>query len=235
VGGGFISVPLLTSFCGLTQHQANGTALAGVLASSITGAYTLYTYGNETDVDIKSSLVIGSTALITAPAGAYFSKKIPSAILKRYFAFLILAMIPVTLAKPYFSKESVDINTQSLVDISLWNIPLLLTIGGFSGFLSGVFGIGGGIFMVSFLSTLTHQQQAMGTSLLSILFPAISGSIAHFRLGNIVVPLLPALFIGSMIGARIGGKLVVKMKDTQQRYLFVALALLIGLKNLLKL
>jgi uncharacterized membrane protein YfcA len=237
-GGAFISIPLMTTFCGLTQHQAHGTGFGGIFASGLTGALTLYYNGNGTSsVDVKSSLVIGSSALVAAPFGAVISKGISGALLKRYFTFLVLAMIPLSFIRPYlaqkYQKTEETKNNQSLVD-NLWNIPLLLGVGGFAGFFSGLFGIGGGVFMVSFLGTMTDQQQAIGTSLLAILFPAISGSLTHYKLGNIFLPLIPALFLGSMIGAGIGSRLVVKMNDQQQRVLFVTSAILICLRNILK-
>lgn len=90
-----------------------------------------------------------------------------------------------------------------------------LVIGAFTGLLSGLLGIGGGVIVVPALSAvflrtniIPHEyvmQMAIGTSLAIVVFTAVSGLIAHHKRGSvrwdIVKRIAPSLVIGTIIGA----------------------------------
>ncbi len=93
-------------------------------------------------------------------------------------------------------------------------LGLLFFFGAIAGVLSGLLGIGGGIVIVPFLvwhfAALGFQEDlimvmAVGSSLTTILFTALSSSWAHHRRGMIdwstVKRLSPGLLIGSSFGA----------------------------------
>ena len=78
----------------------------------------------------------------------------------------------------------------------------LLAAGVFTGFLSGMMGIGGGSIMVVAMVLLTgfSQYTAQGSSLLAMVPAGAVGAYTHWRLGNVVTKVLPGLICGIIIG-----------------------------------
>jgi uncharacterized membrane protein YfcA len=75
-----------------------------------------------------------------------------------------------------------------------------------AGFLSGLFGVGGGILIVPVLVIALHMNQrlAHGTSLGAVLPIAVSGVIGYAVEGQVDWPVAVALIAGAMVGALIG-------------------------------
>ncbi|WP_394553191.1 sulfite exporter TauE/SafE family protein [Agromyces sp. MMS24-JH15] len=111
----------------------------------------------------------------------------------------------------------------------------LVVIGLAGGFLSGLFGVGGGIIMVPLLMWLARldQRRASATSLAAILPASIAGSIGYLVGGQ--VDWLAALFvaIGSIAGSWIGALLLRRLPLTVLRWGFIALLVLIAIRMLL--
>jgi uncharacterized membrane protein YfcA len=91
-----------------------------------------------------------------------------------------------------------------IAEISV-NLFLLLGLGGVVGFLSGVFGVGGGFLMTPLLILLgISPAVAVGTQASQILASSFSGVLAHMRRGNVDVRMGLVLVIGGMLGSVIG-------------------------------
>lgn len=93
-----------------------------------------------------------------------------------------------------------------------------LLVGAFAGFLAGLLGVGGGmvivpallyVFHILDLPPLYHQHLAIGTSLATILFTAISSTKAHHQKGAVRWPLVkmiaPGILLGTFLGAQFAG------------------------------
>lgn len=121
-------------------------------------------------------------------------------------------------------------------------IALYFLLGLLSGFLAGLFGIGGGFILVPALYTLFSLQQltehynqhlALGTSMACIFFSAIISSLRHYqhqaiRL-DIIKPMGPTLFIGTLAGTGISSQLPQQQLVT----IFALLALLAAMQMLI--
>ena len=104
---------------------------------------------------------------------------------------------------------------------------LYLLCGATAGFLSGLIGIGGGLVVVPLLNMIFRLQSdipqelimhlAVGTSLSSILFTAISSTRSHARMGGVlwkyVLGLSPAIVIGTLCG--VAGYFLYKVLKTR--------------------
>ena len=91
-----------------------------------------------------------------------------------------------------------------IAEISV-NLFVLLGLGGVVGFLSGVFGVGGGFLMTPLLILLgISPAVAVGTQASQILASSFSGVLAHMRRGNVDVRMGLVLVIGGMLGSVIG-------------------------------
>jgi uncharacterized membrane protein YfcA len=85
------------------------------------------------------------------------------------------------------------------------NLFLLLGLGGVVGFLSGIFGVGGGFLLTPLLIVIgIPPPVAVGTQAPQILASSFSGMLAHMRRGNVDVRIGLVLAIGGLIGSVLG-------------------------------
>jgi uncharacterized membrane protein YfcA len=85
------------------------------------------------------------------------------------------------------------------------NILLLFGLGGAVGFLSGLFGVGGGFLMTPLLIMVgIPSTVAAASDSNQIVAASTSGSFAHYRLGNVDFKMGILLVIGGVIGGTLG-------------------------------
>lgn len=85
------------------------------------------------------------------------------------------------------------------------NVFLILGMGGAVGFLSGLFGVGGGFLMTPLLIFLgVPAPVAVSTGANQIVASSISGVIAHWRRGNLDFTMGFVLLAGGIVGSSIG-------------------------------
>jgi len=120
------------------------------------------------------------------------------------------------------------------------NIFLLLSLGGIVGFLSGMFGLGGGFLMTPLLIFIgIPTNVAVATSANQIVASSISGTLGHWRQGQVdfkmgCILLIGALF-GSILGIWIFKILVITGQlDTVIAILYFTLLISIGLLMLIE-
>ena len=87
VGGAFVAPPLLTTFFGLRQLEAQGLALALVSPSALL-ALLAYAGAGEVDWLVGLPLAIGGTAAISA--GVAFASRLPERRMRLAFCGLLL-------------------------------------------------------------------------------------------------------------------------------------------------
>lgn len=116
------------------------------------------------------------------------------------------------------------------------NWPLALLIGLAAGYLSGQFGIGGGIITTPALRLLLHQPEliAVGTPL-PVIFPtALAGALSYARRGlvdwrvGVTTGLVGGVFsaLGALAATRVGGSVVLVVTALLIVYMAVDMALL---------
>jgi uncharacterized membrane protein YfcA len=110
------------------------------------------------------------------------------------------------------------------------NIFLILGMGGGIGFLSGLFGVGGGFLMTPLLIFIgIPPAVAVGTEANQIVASSISGVLAHFKRGNVDVKMGVMLLIGGVIGSTFGVWLFTFLKTLGQINLVIKLSYVIFL------
>jgi uncharacterized membrane protein YfcA len=88
VGGGLIIVPSLVFILGLSQHQAQGTSLAMMLAPI--GILAALNYYREGYVNIRYAAILALAFILGAWLGSVISINITGLTLKRMFGVLML-------------------------------------------------------------------------------------------------------------------------------------------------
>lgn len=85
------------------------------------------------------------------------------------------------------------------------NLFLILTMGGAVGFLSGMFGVGGGFLMTPLLIFIgVPPAVAVGTQSNQLVAASVSGVLAHWRKGNVDVKMGLVMLAGSTVGTLLG-------------------------------
>jgi len=197
IGGGLVTIPLLTFLLGFSQKQAYGTSLAAIIISGATGAFAYHTYGT---INYTMAGIITVTAIAASLKGVKYCNSQPEWKLKKLFGGFLLLSVLLLLSKPYLFTI---IGAPGTIEGFL----VLLGIGLISGFLSGLLGVGSGGIMVAGMVAFMGMSQvaAQGTALLIMVPTGIVGAYAHWRAGNIVVRvvarLMPGIFVGSYLGA----------------------------------
>jgi hypothetical protein len=85
------------------------------------------------------------------------------------------------------------------------NALLILMLGGGVGFLSGLFGVGGGFLMTPLLIFIgVPPAVAVGTQANQLVGASVSGVLAHWRRNNVDVKLGGVMLVGGAIGTGLG-------------------------------
>jgi hypothetical protein len=111
-----------------------------------------------------------------------------------------------------------------IADISV-DLFLLLGLGALVGFLSGMFGVGGGFLMTPLLIFMgVPPAVAVSTQANQITASSISGALAHWRRQGVDVRMGLVLVAGGVVGAVGGVEIFSSLKQSGQLDVFVALA-----------
>ena len=105
------------------------------------------------------------------------------------------------------------------------NVLLFLGMGAAVGFLSGLFGVGGGFLLTPLLIfSGIPTPVAVGTAAAQIVASSVSGAIAQYRRNNVDIKMGIVLLAGGVVGSVIGVQMVRILRLAGQFDLFVALA-----------
>ncbi len=97
------------------------------------------------------------------------------------------------------------------------NVFIIVGLGALVGFLSGMFGVGGGFLTTPLLIFYGIPPAiAVATSATQITGASVSGALAYWRRGGIDVPMVAVLTVGGIVGAVIGAWLFALLKSLGQ-------------------
>jgi len=251
---------------GLTQHAAHGTSLFAVAATGLAGAASYASSGVDLQLDSVAALTAAAmvTARFGAQTTARWSERRLKGALG-VFMLAVAPLVPAKsyLAERFGTEEegeeeghhadrdeankggsgADDVDTSDneagaviLSSETVQRLAVSATIGLGSGFLAGLFGVGGGAVVVPALTLatdLTHHQ-ALGTSLMAMTLPACVGTYAHYQRGNVALRVAPALAVGAFAGAYVGGKIGTTIEEDPLRWGFSGLMVALGLRTIAK-
>ena len=87
IGGGILIIPALVYLFHMSQHKAQGTSLAALLAPI--GALAFWEYYKAGNVDLKAGLLIALGFLVGGYFGGAWAQHLPEAVLRRVFGTLL--------------------------------------------------------------------------------------------------------------------------------------------------
>ena len=108
------------------------------------------------------------------------------------------------------------------------DVFLILGLGGAIGFLSGLFGVGGGFLMTPLLIFIgIPPAVAVASEANQILAASVSGAWAHMRRGNVDIKMGLVLTAGGFVGSSVGVVIFTLLRQLGQVELLIALSYVI--------
>src|ERR1700758_1126830 len=119
-----------------------------------------------------------------------------------------------------------------IAEVSL-DVFLLLGLGAGIGFLSGVFGVGGGFLLTPLLIFIgIPEPVAVASSANQLIGASLSGVMPHWRRGNVDIKMGTVLVFGGVIGSFLGVQLFGQLRRHGQIDLVISLSYVILLSTL---
>lgn len=222
-GGSLFSVPLLVMFLHVPINEAMSVSLGAVTLSAFCGVVV-----RREDVCWLPALVLGGAGLVSAPLGRGASVYMSELSLMMGFVGLAL-MAAVSLWSKPASVLPEQPPTYSMTGALL--LPLGLSI----GFLSGLFGIGGGMMLVPLLQRLARfsMAQVLATALLAIAVISAAGFAAGLQVHQTLdLSLLAKLSATGVVGTLAGQRLVGLLPQNGLPRVIAALLVIVSLLSL---
>jgi uncharacterized membrane protein YfcA len=231
IGGAVVSTPAIRAL-GATPIAAVASTLPSIIPSSVSGAIR---YGRERLIDWRVVAWTAAPGAVAAVGGALLTDVVPGG--GHPLMILTAGLVAFTafrVSRPVASPEPEPVAaTEGLTDAApglahavdgqprrteAWR---LVTIGIAAGGLSGLLGIGGGVFMVPAFTTWVRLpiKVALATSLTCVGVLAVPGTITHAALGHIDWLFALPLCVTAIPGARLGAHLTIRSSDQTLRLL----------------
>ncbi len=239
LGGGLVIVPVLVfSFEAqgmapeVLTHVAVGTSLATIIVTSVSSIRAHHQLGGvlwPVFWPLTAGLSVGAIVGVKT-AGLLSGPSLQMVI----GCFAIVMAIQMAFGLKPKAARVVPAN------------PLLAMVGGFVGWASALFGIGGGSLTVPYLSwTNVKMQQAVGTAAACGLPIALMGALTNvhqgwqnpllmeWSLGYVYLPAFFGIILTSALFAKFGAKLAHKLPADRLKRFFALLLFAVGIKFLL--
>lgn len=203
-GGSLVAVPALVYVGDQTVRGAQAGALVVVIAASSIG---FVSYLRRGDVRWRAGLAFGAAAGVSSLAGSLLSRQLDPNVLLLAFSPVMIAGAAAMVSERGQSGSSFrpwreGVSSGSAVKVGLYGLG--------TGWLTGLFGVGGGFVIVPVLVLALGfgVTEAVGTSLLVI----IIGSLVAFaeRLSGssiewgVIAPFAAAAVVGVLVGSALG-------------------------------
>lgn len=228
-GGSVLAVPALVYVAGETARRATTTSLLVVGAAALVGMAAHYRAGR---VRVGTGLAFGLAGVGGTVAGSLVNRHVDPNLLLLAFSVLVLIAAwrmvvgcptctqvgelrelsrsrPVTRAGPIALLLHQELDLQATV--------VVLAAGTGIGFLTGLFGVGGGFVVVPALTLLLglNMQQAIGTSLLVIAINSAAALVARAATTSIDWGIALPFTLAAMVGVLAGKKVATRL-DAQR-------------------
>ena len=253
-GGAILSLPLLVFFLHLKMIDAAPISLMAIMLSAGLAAALGLRSGI---VRYKAATLLATFGVLCAPLGVYVAHQLPEKVLAILFSFVLLTVSWRSFQK--FQKPTLLIgddcddpngcDDEEKVEPAcainpatsrlFWTAPCtqrLILTGGFSGFLSGLLGVGGGFIIVPTLHSISNLETKMivATSLAVIALVSMASALSYAGSSEILWGIAVPFITASVAGMLVGRLLHSKIPSHISVLIFGILSLAIGSSMLIK-
>ncbi len=250
LGGGVLIVPLLTLAFGLPIQYAIGVSIIAVIATS-SGAAAAYVRDHLTNMRLGMFLELGTTA--GAITGAFLTGIIAPQLL-----FVIFGLVLITSVAPLLFKlgEELPANVRNdrwanwlhlsttypdhylkrEVAYEVAHTPIGLAMMYGAGVISGLLGIGSGVFKVLAMDSVMHLPMKVSTTTSNFMIGVTAAASAgiYFSRGDIPPLVAAPVALGILVGALLGTRLLGRMSNKFVRIIFIPIITIIAIEMILR-
>lgn len=180
IGGGIIAIPVLTTFFGMDQKLAQGTALVMMLPNLVVA---LWRYCQHQPMPLRQTVMLSACAMATTALTAGWASGLDSGLLRRCFG-LFLALLAVQMFWRLRPPRPAAAGAADRAPVAQRWLPL---VGVWSGACSGFLGIGGGLVATPVLVGLFRMRQVVAQGFaLALVTPSIGVALGTFSRAGLV-------------------------------------------------
>jgi uncharacterized membrane protein YfcA len=222
VGGGLIVVPVLTGLAGLPFRHAVAVSLVVIITNSSASSAV---YVGRRLADVKVGVVLELATVTGAVAGSAAAALVPVTALKLLFAAVSLYSAAMLWARRHGASEGAAAGEYV---VRRW--PTGLAVSGVAGAISGLVGVGGGIFKVPAMTLAMGIpfKVAAATSNFMIGVTAAASAYVYYARGELEVEVAAPVVVGVFLGARLGSSWLARLPAGRLQSAFAAILLVLG-------
>ena len=223
LGGGVLLIPFLVMVLGVPMHQAIATSIIAVIATSSAGATMNL---ERRTVHIRLGMLLEIATVTGAILGGITANYLSASVLAKLFSSLLflVALVMIWRVRQHTGQELIytggvlpgsfyDDANRKIVQYTVKNVPAALLVSLIAGNVSGLLGVGGGIFKVPAMHILSGipMKAATATSNFMIGVTAAASAFIYFAHGHLnpFIATIAALGVlaGSMMGVRMNRRI----------------------------
>jgi uncharacterized protein len=229
-GGSLIAIPILVYLVDQSPRAAQATALVIVIAASV-AALTSHVRGGE--VRWRMGLVFGLAAGVSAFAGSVVNQSLDPDV-------MLLAFSPVMVAG---AAAMASERAQRPSEFTPWRFGIetgeairVVALGLLTGWIIGLFGVGGGFVIVPALVLVMHLSmlEAVGTSVLVVVLASSFALVDRLATGDVDWAIAVPFSLAALVGALAGRRLATRMQGRGLHLAFAGLIVLAALYTALR-
>ena len=226
-GGSILAVPALVYAAGQTPQEATAASLVLVGTAAISGLRGHLRAGR---VRAATGTTFGLTGVGGSLAGTALNRRLdPNVLLLAFSALILVAAWRMLTACPSCTRvgeeremEAAEQHPPRLLDPG--RALVVLAAGTGVGFLTGLFGVGGGFVIVPVLTLVLGfaMPQAIGTSLLVVAINSVVALLARLGSARIDWGIAAAFTVAAVIGVQVGGRIAGRLEPERSLRVFAA-------------
>lgn len=251
-GGGVLAIPMLVFFLGIDMKEAIPMSLIAVCLGASTGALIGLKAGT---VRYRAATVMGLAGVIAAPAGLTLGGRLPELPLVLGLSIILVfsgirGLRAKLLAPGDVSSYPSQIEDARGTDHKICKVNrlsgrliwtrscslILLATGSLAGLLSGLFGVGGGFFIIPALQRFSNlaYKSIQASSLATIALVSLSGAATASLKGTVEWAIAIPFATGTVIALVIGRSIAKRLPDRSLQTAFALITILVGLMLLVR-
>ena len=222
LGGGLIFSPLFV----LLKYPVSTAVSASLFLNGIAAISAAITYFRKKMVEVKIGLPLLITSTLFAPLGAMITNRINLRIFTGILALVIIVAAVRMLVSKTIETEAITVDAGRRI-IGGGSIGVVI------GFVAGLLGIGGGVFVVPLLIYVLKvpTKIAAATTIFIVVFSSFSGFITHISISETDWRFILTAAIFSFAGGQLGSRVMAeKLKGRTVRQIFGVVLLLFAFK-----